>query len=205
MRTYAAAVATIVLLAGCSPAPGASAPASTPQPSETTTTSAMPTTTTRAPTEGAICDNTDAGPWRTETADAAIFTITIPGANPLIQQAEAIRKELGVKPVTYVSVQIDNTHGTRDAYLYSLTAVLANGQQVDTEGVLDDWRRMASERDNSPLHNRIIALSNADSSAVPGGKVTTFAIFPNMNVVPQRLHAYINGGFERTEVCRFAE
>ena len=201
MRTYAAAVATIVLLAGCSSAPSAETPAGTPQPSETTTTSAMTTTPSN---DGTIldCPTGLTGPWIADAEDGAVFTITIPGKGALVTDAEALRRELGAPAVTYASVHVNNVGGTEQTQLYSVVPVTADGRQVPSwDYTLDGWYRLSMEKDSTLSQKVLRFTEKLGSHVVPGAKGERLLVIPEPNITPQRLHVYVNT-FQRMEACR---
>ena len=90
----------------------------------------------------------------------ASFQIPTPGEDPLAQQLEAIRAEVGGQPATYVTVAVDNTAGTSNINMYGMTVVALDGTQTVSTPVSDiigEWRDLTEDTD---LYNRLIDLSN---------------------------------------------
>lgn len=127
------------------------------------------------------------GTYRVTDPDrGTVYRITIrPGlASAAVQQVQAYRRLVDyVKPVNYVTMTIDNTHGTSTAWYSDLSIVSTAGKTYKLETISDEvdaLREGLADESNDAEINAGNALQDADWSGngtvLPGAKSSVLFI-----------------------------
>lgn len=164
-----------------------------PAPSSTGLTQPSPTESmTPCGVTGAVCPVDSSAPkagWGTyqvtDPERGTTYTVTIrPGINNSeVQQVQAYRRIVDLtKPVNYVTMSIDNTSGTEEAWFSDLSIVSTAGKTYKFETASDevDAARQGLDNDPDAEINAGNAITDADwsgnSNVLPGAKSTVLWI-----------------------------
>lgn len=167
-----------------------------------------------APVECPPVTNGGVGAWKFNSKMGATFTAYLPATEaPAVREREAkrmkemesLRVALKKPAIQYVLIEIDNTAGTEEAFVYDMTMVDAEGEQhtivgPDSEDFLYDWDK-ADDADLGLRANTLLNDMIESGGAVPGAKESTFMVLEASQLPTiSRLYA-ARGIFEEMEAC----
>ena len=114
-------------------------------------------------------------------------TITVPARrdNAIVRELEAFRKlTQGTAPGAYISIEVDNTQGTKEAAVDDLRIVTKDGKTIQTQtpdDLINAWRDTLPA-DDTTTYNKSVELNNRlmkAESVLPGAKSKTVRATPD--------------------------
>lgn len=184
-RTASLTALTLGLaLTGCSQASGENAPSTDITSAAASATAPTTPTTSTTPTTYELNQTFSA-----TTSHGAKLTVEMPAEGP--SDAEDLRRELSVDPISYTRVHIDNRQGTRDVSVHAVTIHDEDGQAYEFSDLsashVADW---------GPHHSdKLNGVEGESGYTLDDGTVLNESIGANLNNRRVELHdKYLDGG-----------